>query len=88
MSLIKFIDVLFELYVYVIIARALMSWFNPNPYNRIVRFINDITDPPLRFIQRIVPTFGGLDISPVILIVIVFFARRIVISILLALAGY
>ena len=76
------------LYMYVVIARALMSWFNPSPYNTIVRFIRNVTDPPLRFIQKYVPAFGGLDVSPIILIFALMFLKRFIVSTLLSLAVF
>ena len=52
------------------IIRAFMSWIQPNPYNPIVVTIEKVTDPPLDFISRYIPTrFFGFDFAPVILIV-------------------
>jgi len=73
------IDVLrmaLNLYLWVIILNVIMSWlvaFNViNRHNQIVnmigRFLHQATEPALRPIQRVVPSFGGLDISPIILI--------------------
>ena len=74
------------LYMYVIIARAVMSWFNPNPYNNIVRFIYQITDPVLERVRRFIPPISGLDLSPVIVIFIILFIDRFLVSTLRALA--
>jgi YggT family protein len=76
------------LYIYIVIARALLSWFNPNPNNTIVRLIRGLTNPPLLFIQKYVPTFAGLDLSPVILIFAILFLKRIIISLLFSLAVF
>ncbi len=56
-----------EIYIYIIIARVLMSWFQPNPYNPIVQFIGRITDPFLDAIRKALPflVVGGLDLSPI-----------------------
>jgi YggT family protein len=61
------------LYVIVIIAAALITWVRPNPYNPIVRFLRQITEPVLRPVRQLVPPekLGGLDISPIIVIVII-----------------
>ncbi|MGO9007974.1 MAG: YggT family protein [Beijerinckiaceae bacterium] len=75
-----------EWYTYVIVIVAIMSWliaFNViNVYNDLVRSIwnalNALTEPALRPIRRILPNMGGLDISPVILILIVIFIRGII----------
>jgi len=53
-----------------VIIRAVMSWFQPNPSNPIVRLLIRITDPILLPIQRILPNFGGLDISPIVALII------------------
>ena len=87
-TLASVLNMAITLYMYVVIVRALMSWFNPNPYNTIVRFIRDVTDPPLRFIQKYVPTFGGLDVSPIILIFALMFLKRFIVSTLLSLAVF
>jgi len=56
-----------EIYIYIIIARVLMSWFQPNPSNPIVQFIGRITDPFLAAMRRALPflVIGGLDLSPI-----------------------
>jgi len=73
MSLFEIITWLLDLYVIVIIAAALISWVRPNPYNPIVRFLRQITEPVLRPVRQLVPPekLGGLDISPIIVIVII-----------------
>jgi len=58
------------LLTYAVIIRAVMSWFQPNPSNPIVRLLIRITDPILLPIQRILPNFGGLDISPIVALII------------------
>jgi YggT family protein len=62
-------------YIWIIVIRALLSWVNPDPYNPIVRFLAAVTDPVLAPIRRRLPYLGGLDISPVIVILILVFLR-------------
>jgi YggT family protein len=58
-----------SLYKWVIIIGALLSWVQPDPYNPIVQMIYRLTQPAYNLIQRFIPTvFGGMDLSPVILI--------------------
>ena len=65
-----------SLYQWVIIARAVLSWVNPDPYNPIVRFIHNITEPVLAPIRRKIPTsFGGIDFSPIIVFFVIIFLR-------------
>ncbi|NOY59894.1 MAG: YggT family protein [Calditrichaeota bacterium] len=82
------LHLLFTLYIYVIIARVVISWIRINPYNQIVRFIVRITEPPLAWIRKYIPTFGGLDFSPVILIFVVVFLDRFLVSTLWSIAAF
>ena len=85
-ELLNFINTLITLYVYIIIAGAVMSWliaFNVvNPYNQFVRSLwqgfNVVTEPLLRPIRRRMPDLGGIDISPVILIIVCWFAQVLI----------
>ncbi len=64
------------LYQFIIVARAVLSWVNPDPYNPIVRFIHNITEPVLAPIRRRLPTsFGGMDFSPIIVFFAIYFLR-------------
>lgn len=60
-------------YMWIIIIKALLSWVNPDPYNPIVRFINDITEPVLNKVRLVLPLGGAIafDLSPLIVIVII-----------------
>lgn len=63
------LNMVLTLYLWIIIAQALLSWVNPDPYNPIVRFINNITEPVLGRLRSKLPLhFGGLDFSPMIAI--------------------
>lgn len=65
----KVLVMLLNLYGYIIIARAIMSWVNPNPANPIVQFVCSITDPVLEPIRRALPDMGGIDLSPIVVLV-------------------
>lgn len=69
-------------YIIIIIIRAVLSWIQHNPYQLPIKFIYDVTEPPLRLIRQYVPNFGGLDISPIILIFAVYLVESILIKIL------
>ncbi|WP_305043354.1 YggT family protein [Geoalkalibacter sp.] len=65
----RIVNLAIQLYIYVVIARAIVSWVSPDPYNPIVRFLYNLTDPVLNRIRRVLPLqFGGLDLSPLALI--------------------
>ena len=73
-ALAKLIEILLGVYMWIVIGRAILSWVNPDPYNPIVRFLHDVTEPVLSRIRRWVPVFGGgMDFSPMILILAIYF---------------
>ncbi len=83
-ALAKVIDTVLFLYMWIIIIRAVLSWVSPDPYNPIVRFINNITEPVLYQIRRRLPvSFGGIDLSPVIVILAIVFLQSFVVRSLL-----
>ena len=85
LALFQTIDLALNLYTWVLIASAIFSWlyaFNViNSRNQFVdavgRFLFNITEPVLRPIRRIMPNLGGIDISPIILLLIIFFIRSL-----------
>ncbi len=68
LALAKLINIIFTAYIFIVIARAVISWVNADPYNPVVRFLIQATDPVLEKIRRYVPPMGGLDLSPMLLI--------------------
>ncbi|HKZ16259.1 MAG TPA: YggT family protein [Geobacteraceae bacterium] len=74
------LDYSLTIYMYIIIARAIISWVNPDPYNPIVRFLCRATDPVLDRVRKILPNLGGLDISPIAVILFIIFLQRFVIK--------
>ena len=71
----KVLGVVLNIYMWTVIIRALLSWVNPDPYNPIVQVLTRVTEPVLRPIRRLVPPWktGGLDLSPFIVILIIYF---------------
>jgi len=63
------------IFMWVLIARAILSWVNPDPYNPIVKFLYSVTEPVLYPIRKRVPYLGGLDLSPLIVIMILLFLQ-------------
>jgi YggT family protein len=86
-ELLTFISYLLQLYVYILIASAVLSWliaFNVvNSRSPVVatigEFLYRITEPVLRPIRNMLPNLGGIDISPIIVILIIFFIQVVVI---------
>ena len=71
------IDIILTIYMFLIIARALISWVNPDPYNPIVKFLYQTTEPVLYQVRRYMPFRGmAIDISPIIVLFIIVFLRQ------------
>ncbi len=87
MVLAQVFNLVFTVYIYIVVARAILSWVNPDPYNPIVRFLHNATDPVLYRLRRLVPLqFGGVDLSPMVLLFALFFVQRFVTIVLQRLA--
>ena len=70
-----------NIYMWIVIARAVLSWVNPDPYNKIVRFIHNITEPVFYKIRKAIPVnFGGIDISPIIVFLAIIFLQKFVVG--------
>ena len=76
-----------ELYTYIVIARALISWVNPDPWNPIVQFLEKITEPALAPIRRLIGWRLGIDISPIVLILFLTFLQKFLVPTLAHLAA-
>jgi len=74
------LDYVLSLYMWVIIARALISWVNPDPWNPIVQFLNRATEPVLAPIRRVIGLWIGMDLSPMIAILIIIFLQKAVVQ--------
>jgi YggT family protein len=68
-----------NIYVWIVIISALSSWLNPDPYNPIVRFLRGATEPLLYRIRRFLPMAGGIDFSPLVLILALYFVDMFVV---------
>jgi YggT family protein len=83
----KVLDIVLTIFMWIVIARAVLSWVSPDPYNPIVRFIHQITEPVLYQIRRRIPvSFGGIDFSPILVFLAIIFLQRFVVSSLLQMA--
>ncbi len=77
-----------EFFFWIVIARAILSWVSPDPYNPIVRFIHNATEPVLSRIRSIVPTIaGGIDFTPIIVILCIKVIQVFLVNRLYGLAG-
>jgi len=75
------------IYMWLIIARALLSWVNPDPYNPIVRFLYNVTEPVLAWLRQRLPlVYSGLDLSPLLVLLAIVFLKNFLIASILDLA--
>jgi len=71
------VDLVFTLFELVLLARVVLSWLQVDPSNPIVKFLYDITEPVLAPIRRRVAPMGGLDLSPIIALLILIVLRAL-----------
>jgi len=96
LELLRFISYLLTRYIYIRIASAVMSWlivFNVvNPSNQFVHMVGEflyrVTEPVLRPIRNMLPNLGGIDISPIVVILIIIFIQEVVLPNLARAFGY
>ena len=83
-SIAAVLDAALWLYMLLIIARAVISWVNPDPYNPIVQFLYKVTEPVLRYLRRRLPlVFDGVDLSPLVVLALIMFLRYFLVGLLL-----
>ncbi|MDW7681873.1 MAG: YggT family protein [bacterium] len=83
LTLARLIHYAFEIYTFIVIARVVLSWIPHNPQHSLIQLIYQLTEPPLKWIRQWLPSFGGLDLSPLVLIIGLIFIERIVLSLIL-----
>jgi YggT family protein len=77
----KVLGLALDVYMWIIVIRALLSWVNPDPFNPIVRMLHKLTEPVLRPLRRIIPLCSvGLDFSPFLVILGIIFIRSFLIT--------
>jgi YggT family protein len=81
LALAQLVNLVLQAYFWIIIARAVLSWVNPDPFNPIVRFLYRVTEPVLRPIRRRLPTMQmGLDLSPMVVLLAIYFLQAFVVE--------
>ena len=83
----QILHMVINIYIWVVIIAALITWVKPDPHNPIVQVLYRLTEPVYAFIRRYIPTvFGGIDLSPIIVILALQFTDLFFIKILFSLA--
>lgn len=82
MGILGLVQLLFDLYIIVLLARVLLSWVQVDPRNPIVNLINQLTEPLLAPIRRLLPQTGAADFSPMVALVVVLIAEQVILAVL------
>ena len=77
-AFLQVVDLCLTIYIWIIIARAIISWVNPSPYHPVVRFLHKVTDPVLGPLRRIIPPIYGIDITPIIVIFLIYLIKNLI----------
>jgi YggT family protein len=86
-ALAKIIDIALTIYMWIIIFRAVISWVNADPYNKVVIFLYKVTEPVLRPVRRILPMRNmGIDFSPIVVIIVIIFLQYFLVETIIQLA--
>jgi YggT family protein len=86
-ALYQVVSLVFQIYIFIVIARALVSWVNPDPYNPIVRFLYNATEPVLARLRRILPLqFSGIDLTPIALLILLSVVEQVLLKIIVQLS--
>ena len=83
--ILRFLHLLFTLYSFAFIARAVLSWFRVSYYHPVARFLIQITEPVLAPLRRYIPTMGGLDFTPMVALILLWIVEQILQLLILAL---
>lgn len=79
-KIIELANGLLTVYKYILLASVIISWVNADPYNPIVNFIYQVTEPALRRIRRYMPDTGMLDLSPLVLFAVIYLVQIVVLD--------
>ncbi|MDH3973003.1 MAG: YggT family protein [Deltaproteobacteria bacterium] len=80
-ALAAILNIVLTLYMYIVLARVILSWVNPDPYNPIVQFLHRATDPVLDRVRRLLPLHaGGIDFSPIIVFLAIIFLQTFLVQ--------
>ncbi len=82
-SVASVLNMVLSLYMWIIIIRAILSWVSPDPYNPIVRFLHAATDPVLDKVRQFLPfptVYGGIDLTPIAVFVIIIFLQSFLVQ--------
>ncbi len=83
----QILSMIINIYIWIVIISALLTWVNPDPSNPIVQILRRLTEPVYAFVRRYIPTtIGGIDLSPIIIILALQFLDLFLVRVLFNLA--
>ncbi len=77
-ALIQVLSTILDVYIFILIARALISWVSPDPRNQIVQWLYRLTEPVLAPVRRFIPSLGGMDLSVIVVLIAIQIIRSTV----------
>jgi len=84
LNIIQLVNVFFEVLTWLIIIRCILTFVRHDPYQPIIRFIYEVTEPIMAPFRRMIPAAGGMDFSPIVVLLAITLVQRIVIQLLYA----
>jgi YggT family protein len=76
------LHIVLNFFTWIMIARAILSWVNPDPNNGIVRFLHSTTDPLINKVRGKIPPLGMFDMSPIVILLVLFFLDSFLVGVL------
>lgn len=83
-SIVQVVNIVFEVLIWLIIIRCILSFVRHNPYQPLIRFVYDVTEPIMAPFRKLIPATGGLDFSPIVVLLVLSLVQSIIIRILLS----
>ena len=83
-QIIQLVNIVFEVLTWLIIIRCILSFVRHDPYQPLIRFIYEVTEPIMAPFRRLIPASGGMDFSPIVAILAVTLIQRLVVQLLSA----
>jgi YggT family protein len=81
-QIIQVVNIIFEVLTWLIIGRCILSFIKHNPYQPLIRFIYDVTEPIMAPFRRLIPATSGIDFSPIVAVLAITLVQRLVIQLL------
>ncbi len=82
MFIYQLVNIIFEVMIWLIIVRCILSFVRHNPYQPIIRFVYEVTEPVMAPFRRLIPATGGIDFSPIVVFLVLQLVRQLVLGII------